>query len=76
MRIRHALLGALLAATAAGHVTSARQGALPAAPILFATQVPTPEAEAMWNDLQGWIDRRLLNVAGAAQTDTAGKGRP
>jgi hypothetical protein len=40
------------------------------------TQVPTPEAEAMWNDLQGWIDRRLLNVAGAAQTDTAAKARP
>ncbi len=42
MRLPYALLGAVLAATAAGHVTSARQGAMPAAPILFVTQVPTP----------------------------------
>jgi hypothetical protein len=35
------------------------------------TQVPAREAEAMWNDLQGWIDRRLLSVAGAAQAAPA-----
>ena len=42
MRLPYALLGALVAATAAGHVTYARQGPLPATPILFVTQVPTP----------------------------------
>ncbi len=42
MRLPYALLGALVAATAAGHVTHARQGPVPATPILFVTQVPTP----------------------------------
>jgi Hydrazine synthase alpha subunit middle domain len=42
MRLPYALLGALVAATAAGHITLARQGPLPSAPILFVTQVPTP----------------------------------
>lgn len=42
MRLPYALLGALVATMAAGYVTSARQGPLPTAPILFVTQVPTP----------------------------------
>ena len=42
MRLPYALLGALVAATADGHVTYARQGPVPATPILFVTQVPTP----------------------------------
>lgn len=33
------------------------------------TQVPPAEAQAMWNDLLGWIDRRLLSVAGTAHAE-------
>ena len=44
LSLRHgALLGTLVATTiTTGYVTSARQGPLPSAPILFVTQVPTP----------------------------------
>jgi hypothetical protein len=37
------------------------------------TEVPTREAAAMWEDLQGWIERRLLNVAGTSHTESATK---
>jgi hypothetical protein len=39
------------------------------------TEVPTREAAAMWDDLQGWIERRLLNVAGAAHHEPAAKAQ-
>lgn len=42
MRLPHALLCTLVVTMATGYMTSARQGPMPSAPILFVTQVPTP----------------------------------